>query len=138
MRRSILALALAAALPGAAMGQTSSQDARAIRSVILDQLDAFRSRDMERAFGHASPSIQAIFGDPGTFRRMVESGYPMVWAPDRFEVGALAEEDGELVQTMIFADGNGRLHEAAYHMEMIDGVWRINGVFVRKLPGLGS
>lgn len=106
--------------------------------MILDQLDAFRAGDIERAFSHASPSIQTKFGTPADFRRMVETAYPMVWRPERFEVGSLSTGDGRTVQTMVFLDSTGRLYEADYEMIEIDGVWRINGVTVRVLPGLSS
>lgn len=135
---ALLTLVLALILPPPALAQTGEVEGREIRAVILDQLDAFQAGDMARAFAHASPSIQAKFGDPANFRRMVETGYPMVWRPDRFEVGALGERGGRPVQTMLFTDAAGRLYEADYEMIRVDGAWRINGVTVRALPGLSS
>jgi hypothetical protein len=39
---------------------------------------------------------------------------------------------------VLFQDREGRLFEAAYGMQLIAGVWRINGVYLRALPGVGS
>jgi hypothetical protein len=38
----------------------------------------------------------------------------------------------------MFEDREGQLFEAAYEMQLIGGVWRINGVFLRALPGVSS
>ena len=86
----------------------------------------------------ASPTIQSKFGTPEGFRYMVETGYPMIWRPARYEMLALAETAAGPVQTVLFQDREGRLYEAAYEMQLIDGVWRINGVRLRALPGVGS
>jgi hypothetical protein len=42
------------------------------------------------------------------------------------------------VQMVLFQDAQGRFYEAAYEMRLVDGVWRINGVYLRKSPGVGS
>ena len=142
MRRASLlsALAVASALaPGApAASADASEDAAAVQAVILDQLDAFRSGEIGRAFAHASPGIQSMFRTPERFRRMVETGYPMIWRPERFDVGGLEAAGDALIQTMVFVDRSGRVFEADYRMELVDGAWRIAGVTLRRLPGLSS
>lgn len=136
-----LALAVTLApLPPALAADPVPVEARAaaVADVIRDQIAAFRAGDLERAFAHASPMIQTIFHDPQNFGRMVETGYPMVWRPERYEIGALVEDAGGLRQIVTFLDRSGRWHEAEYEMRLIDGLWRINGVRMRELPGLSS
>lgn len=129
---AVLLIVLAAARPVLA-----DEPGDAIRAVIEAQLSAFRRGDLPAAFEHAAPGIQAIFQTPEGFGRMVEAGYPMIWRPARHQMLDLAEAPEGLVQTVLFEDRAGRLHEAAYLMELIDGVWRIAGVKLSTLPGLG-
>lgn len=109
-----------------------------IQSVIQNQLDAFQANDLETAFGFASPTIQQKFGSAETFGNMVRNGYPMVWRPARHQWQKLVQTDAGPVQVVLFEDAYGRLHEAGYLMQLIDGIWRINGVHVRDAPGVGT
>ncbi|MEL6997985.1 MAG: DUF4864 domain-containing protein [Pseudomonadota bacterium] len=109
-----------------------------IQAVIADQISAFQKNDLDRAFSHASPGIQRIFQTPRRFGEMVESGYPMVWRPARYEWLKIVNTDSGPVQVVLFEDSRGRLHEAGYLMELIDGVWRISGVKLRQSEGYGA
>lgn len=126
----VAALGLAAAVPQGARAQ-SAAEAEAIETVILNQIEAMQVDDWDLAFTFASPTIQGIFGDPGNFSRMVMNGYPMVWRPADVRVGQLTASPQGLVQTMLFEDQQGRFYVADYYMQMVDGVWRINGVQIR-------
>ncbi|MGR3715285.1 MAG: DUF4864 domain-containing protein, partial [Thermohalobaculum sp.] len=97
-----------------------------------------QANDPAAAFAHASPTIQSKFGTPEVFRRMVETGYPVIWRPASYQMLALAETAAGPVQAVLFQDREGRFFEAAYQMQLIDGVWRINGVYLHALPGVGS
>ncbi|MEM1298715.1 MAG: DUF4864 domain-containing protein [Pseudomonadota bacterium] len=130
-----LVLVLIALMPLRAM---ADEPADTIQGVISDQLAAFQANDVETAFGFASPTIQEKFGDPANFGRMVELAYPMVWRPRRFEMRQLVDTDFGPVQVVLFEDGSGRLHEAGYLMQQVDGVWRINGVRLREVPQVGA
>ena len=109
-----------------------------IQAVIADQISAFQANDVDRAFTHAAPNIQRIFGTPERFGQMVRQGYPMVWRPARYEWLQIVETDFGPVQVVLFEDLGGRLHEAGYLMEQVDGVWRINGVKLRARAGVGA
>lgn len=128
-----IALALAAGLPA-----RPGEPGDSIRSVIVAQLDAFRINDLDAAYAHASPMIQSIFRNPQVFGRMVETGYPMIWRPYHYEMLTLTVIPSGQVQTVLFQDRQGRFHEADYEMRLIGGEWRINGVRLRALPGVGS
>lgn len=109
-----------------------------IQAVIADQIAAFGQSDVDRAFTHASPNIQRIFQTPSRFGAMVEQRYPMVWRPARYEWLKIVQTQFGPVQVVLFEDQSGRLHEAGYLMEQIDGIWRINGVKLREVEGIGA
>lgn len=116
----------------------AEEPADTIQTVIQGQLSAFQDNDVETAFGFAAPSIQQKFGSPEVFGQMVQQGYPMVWRPRSYTMSDLLETDAGLVQLVVFEDGAGRLYEAGYLMQEVDGDWRIAGVHLRALPGAGA
>ena len=135
MRMLVAAVLLAIAVirPVAA-----EEPAESIQAVIEQQLAAFQRSDLAEAFSYAAPNIQSMFRTPETFGRMVETGYPMVWRPARHRMLDLAETPEGPVQTVLFQDRKGRFHEAAYLMRQVGGVWRIAGVQLSALPGIGA
>jgi hypothetical protein len=131
---ALFALCLAPALLAPARADEGSE----IRAVIARQLEAFARDDWDAAFTHASPTIQGMFVTPERFGQMVRGGYPMVWRPGRVEAGTLETGPRGPVQIMYFEDAEGARYEAAYEMVEIDGVWRINGVFIRRADDLAA
>ena len=136
MRLALLALfltCLTTTLPAYA------EDARraGIIDVIGAQLDAFRRDDARAAFSHASPTIQAMFGTPENFLRMVEQSYRPVYRPKAVTFLDLTERDGRLAQRVLFTGPDGRQVTALYMMvRQPGGRWRIDGcVLVRPLGG---
>lgn len=120
------------------MAPAQAQDKDAVEDVISDQLQAFVDRDVARAWTHASPMIQGMFGTATNFGQMVERGYPMVW-----DNAARTFQDyqgaGEQARQKVFIrdnDGNGWI----LLYEMIDTVngWKINGVQVLPAPELAA
>ena len=109
-----------------------------IQAVIADQIAAFQDNDLDRAFSHAAPNIQLIFGTPARFGQMVRQGYPMVWRPRQYQWLQIVQTDFGPVQVVLFEDRSGRSHEAGYLMQKVDGVWRINGVKLRERAGIGA
>lgn len=134
MNRLLRAAAAAVLIAFAAPAAAAEEDAAAIRGVITQQLDAFRADDWRRAYGFASPDIQRMFRNPGSFGRMVRGGYPMVWRPAGVEPGPLLEGPDGPVQIMYFRDADGAHYVAAYEMKRIGEEWRIGGVKIRKTP----
>lgn len=104
----------------------------AIRAIIQDQLEAFQTNDLDRAFSYASPMIKGMFGNPTRFGQMVRDGYPMVWRPANVHFGGVRELGEGRVQTVFFTDQSGAVFEATYEMIRIDDAWQINGVVIRK------
>lgn len=134
IRIAFVLLALGFAAPAAAQ---SEADAAGVRDVIQSQIEAFQADDWTRAFSFASPAIQGLFHNEESFSQMVVTGYPMVWRPKSFNLGALANTPQGLRQTVIFEDSEGRYFVADYTMKRIDGAWRIDGVTIRPAPERG-
>jgi hypothetical protein len=140
MARLLLALCLAAAVVSAA-AQTLAQpaapaDARAARTVVAAQLDAFASDDAERAFSYAAPAIRTMFGTPERFLAMVRSGYPVVYRAAGATFLVPLRVGAELVQGVHLTDADGAVWLATYRLErQADGAWRIKGCDVQRASG---
>jgi hypothetical protein len=128
-----LAVALGAGQRAAAEGPHDEQ----FRATIGSQLEAFQRDDWAGAYAHASPKIQRIFPSPQAFGRMVTQGYKMIWRPSSVEYQGSTETRQGWVQTVRFVDQKGRAYLADYLMVEVDGVWRINGVSLRKPDDIG-
>jgi uncharacterized protein DUF4864 len=99
----------------------------AIKKVVSQQLAALRAGDGERAFGYASPAIQAQFGDAETFMTMVRAGYSALLDARYTEFLDGAVIDGIIVQPLrLIAPDNGVL-VALYTLEKQKSGWRITG-----------
>ncbi len=148
-RRPRLAMALALGLGGALVGaaapvapalaqaaERGGAEAAELRATIEGQLQAFLAGDVATAWGYASPGIQGLFGSAQNFGRMVEQGYPMVWAPSEWRFGTLAPEatpgGPRLRQSVILRDASGALWVADYLMMRTPEGWRIDGVSLRR------
>ncbi len=141
MRTPLATLCLLACLLGPlpALADPSPADAAAIHTVITSQIDAFRRDDADGAFAFAAPSIQGMFGNPGTFIAMVQKGYPAVYRPRSVDFTALTEEDGEIVQLAELIGPDGLAYTARYTMEHeADGSWRISGCSLLESRRLGA
>lgn len=107
-------------------------DARAVRSVIQAQLDAFALGDAARAFSFASPGIRKQFGDATNFMHMVRQGYPMVIRPASVSYFQPESKEGAVFQMLRLRDQNGKFWRALYEVrQQADKTWRINGCVVQ-------
>ncbi len=129
----VLGLGLAVA-PRAALAQSAPEVDNRVEATIASQLEAFRAQDISRAWSHASPLIQNLFGDQDQFARMVELGYPMVWYPLTYRFGAARMTQTGLFQQVEVVDRDGQSHLLIYEMVEIAGDWRVNGVHYVPQP----
>lgn len=134
-----LLAALSLAAPAADLDE---REARAVRTVIEAQLDAFAADDAERAFSYAAPAIRERFGDAPRFMAMVRQGYPMVIRPTtraffRPEAVTLSGGAAEAVQIVQVRDADGARWLAAYQLQrQPDQSWRITGCTI--VPDAGG
>ena len=141
--KTLLAVLIVAAVGGLTVSshaevkrfQHVGQDDRLqIQEIIGAQLEAFHSKDAEKAFSYASPSIQDKFRTPTRFFSMVRKFWPEVYNARRSEFLQLAEVKGIWIQGVIISDDLGETWLAQYPMELQpDGNWLINGCVVRAL-----
>ena len=145
--RAILLIGLLA-MPGTVLAANKSgqdtgtvmiqQDDSEARSVIQDQLEAFKSGDMARAYSHAAPNIRTIFPSVESFMQMVTRGYPMVNDPADYRFGRSIQSGGALHQEVIITDRSGRLWQAIYMLQrQPDGSLKIIGVKIDPFKGVG-
>ena len=122
---AILALGL---LSPAAAQDLSSVDRATIRTMIADQIEAFRNDDATLAYGYAAPGIKRLFPTPERFMEMVRDQYRPVYRPQSVTFGEIVETPDGVLQRVFLTgpDGNGWI--AAYLAErQADGSWRISG-----------
>ena len=104
----------------------------AIRAVISEQVDAFRRGDEATAYTFAAPDIQAQFGAPEAFMKMVEAHYRPVLNAHKLSFARrsrnVAAHEGMRRQEAFILDGGGMTHHLDYIMQkQPDGSWKIAG-----------
>ena len=131
----LLGLAFGASVPARAQ-PVSEVDARAARTIVSAQIEAFAKDDAKRAFSYAAPSIRAMFGTPERFLAMVRAGYPVVYRAARVTFLIPLSDEGDLLQGVHLTDGAGTLWLATYRLErQADGRWRIAGCDLQPATG---
>lgn len=140
----VFVLAIAFAIPAFAQDRQLSESdvavpadtSQAIRGVIGDQIDAFVSRDHERAYSHAAPNIKNVFSTVDRFISMVQNGYPMVYSPAAHLFARSMMFNGQVHQEVIFTDQEGKQWQAVYTLRQLeDGSWKITGVKINPHQG---
>jgi hypothetical protein len=109
-----------------------------IENTIQSQVDAFLAEDTSAAFSYASPNIRRLFGSHQRFGAMVQSGYPMVWAPSEVRFLELRRQGELLFQKVLFVDQNGAPHVLEYNMMQTGQGWLIDGVQYLVAPPVGA
>ena len=100
------------------------------REIITEQVEAFKSLDLDKAYSFASPMIKSMFASPDIFGRMVQSGYPMIWSPREFKFLNFTLFNGSIVQRIMFIDTKEDTYLFDYELRKYqDGLWLINGVY---------
>lgn len=134
LRGLLLACSMVGGAGAALAQQVAAAEAREIRQVIEQQLDAFASDDAERAFAHASPAIRRLFGSPERFIEMVRRGYPMIYRPASVVFLGAEPDQAEVRQEVRIEDASGAPWMARYRMQrQTDRSWRINGVEITRI-----
>ncbi|RLJ51672.1 uncharacterized protein DUF4864 [Litoreibacter meonggei] len=133
--RVLLAIVAAVFVAGSAMAEEPSAG---IENTIQSQVDAFLAEDTATAFSYASPNLKRLFGTPERFGTMVQSGYPMVWAPAEVRFLELRRQGELLFQKVLFVDKNGAPHVLEYKMMQTAQGWVIDGVQYLVAPPVGA
>ncbi len=103
------------------------------QAVIDSQISAFRAQDHAKAFSHAAPSLQKIFGSTDRFIGMVKNGYGAIYKARNWDFGRSGMQNDTLYQEVNIIGPFGKNWSALYTMKKgSDGVWRIHGVQMRE------
>jgi hypothetical protein len=103
----------------------------AIRKVIGDQLAALKAGDGAKAMTFAAPGIQAQFGTPQNFMRMVREGYAALLDARHTQFLEGAVIDDAVVQPLRLVLPDDTVLVALYQMQkQPDGRWRIAGCMI--------
>ncbi len=137
-RRLLIAAMLTSAAGDVRAEEVPVSDKAAIRSVIGQQIEAFRRDDAPAAFAFASPSIQKMFGTPELFLDMVRRTYPPVYRPRSVEYGELTQDSGRIVQHVELTGQDGQPQLALYEMERDGDAWRIAGCTLVRSVRVGT
>lgn len=104
-----------------------------IKSIVNQQLEAFKNDDFEKAYSFASPTIRKMFSSPEVFRKMVIGGYQAVYRPQSIKIGSVEIIKGVATLKVYLVDPNGEFVTANYLMEQQeDGEWLIGGCILSK------
>lgn len=106
------------------------------QAVVRDQLNAFKSGDVERAYSHAAPNVKNIFPTLDRFTSMVQKGYGAIWQSDSYVFGRNTIINGEIYQEVLITDPKGGQWQAVYTLkQQEDGSWKITGVQMNPYKG---
>ena len=87
-----------------------------IQEIISAQILAFRQNNAEEAYSFASPFIKSKFRSPSIFMAMVKGSYPMIWNPQKFKFMEQRSHASNIIQRVIFTDGDDNLFFFDYLM----------------------
>lgn len=104
-----------------------------MQTIITAQIDAFLANDADAAYAFAAEPIKMRFPTAALFVRMVERGYPAVYAPQSFSFAASALTPSGPAQQVEFVGEDGQVWRGLYTFaEEDDGNLLISGVFLRR------
>lgn len=119
--------------------EPSAADLSAIQNTIAGQLDAFQKQDDAKAYSFAAPNVTTIFPTVDVFMAMVKRGYQPIFNNSKYKFGARGVDSlGRPIQHVVITATNGKNYEAIYALEkQSDGSWKISGVQLQEVPGVG-
>lgn len=109
-----------------------------IKTIILEQLNAFKQSDAAKAYSYAANAIKAQFPSPQVFFQMVRSGYGPLFSAREIGFGKTIEADEGFYQEVWLSDRNGDSWLGIYRMNQFQGDWKINGVLLKKSQSTAS
>ena len=123
---ALVALPALGILP--AVADPSSADQSAFKTLVQDQLQAFRQDDAGAAYSRAAPGIQRMFPSPDRFMSMVRQAYPPVYRSGSVAFGEMADGPVGPMAKVYLTAADGSNWIALYTFEkQPDGSWKISG-----------
>ena len=135
LRKSLIFLLFVVHLKGAVFADESGSVIKAVRHTISSQIDAFKDKDVKKAYTFAAPNIQAQFPNPDIFGLMVRNGYPIIWKPKSYKFTTFKDLGNRCIQRVLFQSYNGSLESYDYILEKDGNLWKIAGVLTINSVG---
>ncbi|HEV7345862.1 MAG TPA: DUF4864 domain-containing protein [Devosia sp.] len=139
MRRLMALMAMMVALVAPALAQDA--DPAPWQETVTAQIEAFRAQDGAAALSLAGQQFRSQFdGQPEAFyAAIVLSGYQPIAVSRSHSFGEFnAVSDTSVLQVVKFVGPDQELHEALYQLaDEPDEGWRVQGVALRRTPGIG-
>ncbi len=120
------------------MQSAAAQPSVEIENVISQQLEAFKKRDVAKAFEFASPLIKRVFRNSDNFGMMVARGYPMVWDSSEVRFLELRDLGAIQMQKVLMLGPDGVPHVIEYKLIETSRGWEIDGVELLAPPEVGA
>lgn len=136
--RSLAAMFLAISALGATPGQAEPVDDW--QAAITAQVEAFRDQDAAEALSFAAQSFKRNFPDPGRFLAAIRVwGYAPIIESRSHSFGAYVEvTPSAALQNVTFTGLDQKLYEAIYQLVLEEGAWRVSGVQMQRISGMGA
>jgi len=122
------------------IGLAAAQEPTPWQASVTGQIEALHSGAAEAALSFAGSGFRDVYDDPQQFLSDIKrSGYGPIVDARSHSFGKFEKTDGGLVlQVVTLVGADQSLYEAVYEMvEEPDVGWRVRGVVLRKVPGLG-
>lgn len=134
--RLVLALVLVLSAGGGVRAQGAAEPWQAS---VDTQIAAFRSGDGPGALAMAGTAFQMAYDDGARFMADVErAGYGPIVQSRSHSFGVFREvAPGRVLQVVKLVGPDQSLYEALYQMAEEEDGWRVQGVVMRKTPGMG-
>jgi hypothetical protein len=101
--------------------------AKALYSVVNEQLSAFRADDFDSAYEKAAAGVQEKFSR-GQFEIMIRRDFSSMTRATHVEFGALRVAGDSAIMQVFFTAPDGTVREFLYSLTAERGGWKIDGV----------
>ena len=135
LRVSLVFLLFIAHLKATVFADEGGTVIEAVRYTISSQIDAFKEKDVKKAYTFAAPNIQAQFPSPDIFGLMVRNGYPVIWNPKNYKFTSFKDLGNRCIQRVLFQSYDGSLESYDYLLEKDGNLWKIAGVLTINSAG---
>jgi hypothetical protein len=116
-----------------------AQQAQPWQETVAGQIEALRSGDGETALNLAGAAFRANYTDPERFILEIDlAGYGPIGESRSYSFGTFREVGDTVLQAVELVGTDQQLWEAVYQLRDEPGEgWRVIGVTLRQVPGLG-
>jgi hypothetical protein len=133
----LIALTLVLTPCGAKAQVLGSADARAVRHIVIEQLDALAVGDAQRLSETVTPAVREAFSSVGDLLALLQALYPMAYRPRQIGFAPAQVLGAWAVQAVEITDQDDARWLVLFLLEQQpDATWRIGGCLAFENPWL--